>query len=95
MRLCRRLVESYCVPNFDSPSIFARILDKDKVPHTSLILSISSDNLSLGWALLYHAHRPLHYQAELLAQFKRALIHSILIPSSHAALMTVDPTNKV
>ena len=24
-------VESYCVPNFDSPSIFARILDKDKV----------------------------------------------------------------
>lgn len=26
-----RIVESYCVPNFDSPSIFARILDKDKV----------------------------------------------------------------
>ena len=25
------LVESYCVPDFDSPSIFARILDKDKV----------------------------------------------------------------
>ena len=25
------VVESYCVPNFDSPSIFARILDKDKV----------------------------------------------------------------
>ena len=24
-------VESYCIPNFDSPSIFARILDKDKV----------------------------------------------------------------
>ncbi|KAI0747485.1 glycoside hydrolase family 15 protein [Fomes fomentarius] len=23
-------IESYCVPNFDSPSIFARILDKDK-----------------------------------------------------------------
>lgn len=27
----RRAVESYCVPYFDSPSIFARILDKDKV----------------------------------------------------------------
>lgn len=27
----KSLVESYCVPNFDSPSIFARILDKDKV----------------------------------------------------------------
>ena len=25
-------VESYCIPNFDSASIFARILDKDKVP---------------------------------------------------------------
>ena len=24
-------VESYCVPNFDSPSVFARILDKKKV----------------------------------------------------------------
>ena len=23
-------VESYCVPDFDSPSVFARILDKDK-----------------------------------------------------------------
>lgn len=28
-RLC--VVESFCYPNFDSPSIFARILDKDKV----------------------------------------------------------------
>ncbi|KAF7968869.1 hypothetical protein HWV62_29136 [Athelia sp. TMB] len=27
-------VESYCVPDFDSPSIFARILDKDKVRDT-------------------------------------------------------------
>jgi hypothetical protein len=26
-----RVVESYCVPNFDSPSVFARILDKNKV----------------------------------------------------------------
>ncbi|KAL5501916.1 hypothetical protein ACEPAH_9177 [Sanghuangporus vaninii] len=26
-------IESYCVPNFDSPSIFARILDKDKGGH--------------------------------------------------------------
>ena len=25
------LVESYCIPNFDSPSVFARILDKNKV----------------------------------------------------------------
>ncbi|KAI0671268.1 glycoside hydrolase family 15 protein [Trametes maxima] len=29
-------VESYCVPNFDSPSIFARILDKDKGGHFSV-----------------------------------------------------------
>ncbi|EIW81645.1 glycoside hydrolase family 15 protein [Coniophora puteana RWD-64-598 SS2] len=29
-------VESYCVPNFDSPSIFARILDKDKGGHFSI-----------------------------------------------------------
>ncbi|KAI1782424.1 glycoside hydrolase family 15 protein [Ganoderma leucocontextum] len=30
------LVESYCVPNFDSPSVFARILDKDKGGHFSI-----------------------------------------------------------
>ncbi|KAI0629962.1 glycoside hydrolase family 15 protein [Trametes polyzona] len=29
-------VESYCVPNFDSPSIFARILDKDQGGHFSI-----------------------------------------------------------
>ncbi|KAL1722983.1 glycoside hydrolase family 15 protein [Schizophyllum commune] len=29
-------VESYCVPNFDSPSIFARIVDKDKGGHFSI-----------------------------------------------------------
>ncbi|KAG7088984.1 hypothetical protein E1B28_012930 [Marasmius oreades] len=29
-------IESYCVPNFDSPSIFARILDKDKGGHFSI-----------------------------------------------------------
>ncbi|KAI0042680.1 glycoside hydrolase family 15 protein [Auriscalpium vulgare] len=29
-------VESYCVPYFDSPSIFARILDKDKGGHFSV-----------------------------------------------------------
>ncbi|KAF8662097.1 hypothetical protein AX16_001207 [Volvariella volvacea WC 439] len=29
-------IESYCVPNFDSPSIFARILDKDKGGHFSV-----------------------------------------------------------
>ena len=95
MRLSRRLVESYCVPNFDSPSIFARILDKDKVSPTSPLLHFSANNLLLGRPLLYHAYRPLHYQAELLAQFKRAPIHSILILSSHADLMTIDPTNKV
>ncbi|KAH9919187.1 glycoside hydrolase family 15 protein [Epithele typhae] len=29
-------IESYCVPNFDSPSVFARILDKDKGGHWSV-----------------------------------------------------------
>ncbi|RDB24439.1 Uncharacterized protein C4H3.03c [Hypsizygus marmoreus] len=29
-------VESYCVPNFDSPSVFARILDKAKGGHFSI-----------------------------------------------------------
>lgn len=29
-------IESYCVPDFDSPSIFARILDKDKGGHFSI-----------------------------------------------------------
>ncbi|KAG8751851.1 hypothetical protein FRC12_012234 [Ceratobasidium sp. 428] len=29
-------VESYCVPHFDSPSVFARILDKDKGGHFSV-----------------------------------------------------------
>ena len=32
----RTPVESYCVPNFDSPSIFARIVDKDKGGHFSI-----------------------------------------------------------
>ncbi|KAJ7606665.1 glycoside hydrolase family 15 protein [Roridomyces roridus] len=29
-------IESYCIPHFDSPSIFARILDKDKGGHFSI-----------------------------------------------------------
>jgi GH15 family glucan-1,4-alpha-glucosidase len=29
-------IESYCVPNFDSPSVFARILDKKKGGHFSI-----------------------------------------------------------
>ncbi|KAJ6480355.1 glycoside hydrolase family 15 protein [Mycena sanguinolenta] len=29
-------VESYCIPNFDSPSVFARILDKNKGGHFSI-----------------------------------------------------------
>lgn len=29
-------IESYCVPNFDSPSVFARILDKEKGGHFSI-----------------------------------------------------------
>ncbi|KIM36509.1 glycoside hydrolase family 15 protein [Hebeloma cylindrosporum] len=33
-------IESYCVPNFDSPSIFARILDKDKGGHFSIMPTI-------------------------------------------------------
>lgn len=33
-------VESYCVPNFDSPSVFARILDKDKGGHFSIIPNV-------------------------------------------------------
>ncbi|KAK2464595.1 hypothetical protein APHAL10511_003384 [Amanita phalloides] len=33
-------VESYCVPDFDSPSIFARILDKNKGGHFSIIPTV-------------------------------------------------------
>ena len=33
-------VESYCVPHFDSPSVFARILDKDKGGHFSITPTI-------------------------------------------------------
>ncbi|KAF8621287.1 hypothetical protein AX15_007886 [Amanita polypyramis BW_CC] len=33
-------VESYCVPNFDSPSVFARILDKNKGGHFSITPTI-------------------------------------------------------
>ncbi|KAF9001313.1 glycoside hydrolase family 15 protein [Cyathus striatus] len=33
-------VESYCIPNFDSPSVFARILDKDKGGHFSITPTI-------------------------------------------------------
>ncbi|KAF8636238.1 hypothetical protein AX17_003723 [Amanita inopinata Kibby_2008] len=33
-------VESYCVPNFDSPSIFARILDKNKGGHFSIVPTV-------------------------------------------------------
>ncbi|KAE9407921.1 glycoside hydrolase family 15 protein [Gymnopus androsaceus JB14] len=29
-------IESYCIPDFDSPSVFARILDKDKGGHFSI-----------------------------------------------------------
>ncbi|KAH9982232.1 glycoside hydrolase family 15 protein [Lactifluus volemus] len=34
-------IESYCVPDFDSPSVFARILDKDKGGHFSISPRIS------------------------------------------------------
>ncbi|TFY53353.1 hypothetical protein EVJ58_g9498 [Rhodofomes roseus] len=37
-----RVVESYCVPNFDSPSIFARILDDKKGGHFSITPTIPS-----------------------------------------------------
>ncbi|TFK38884.1 glycoside hydrolase family 15 protein [Crucibulum laeve] len=33
-------IESYCVPNFDSPSVFARILDKNKGGHFSITPTI-------------------------------------------------------
>lgn len=33
-------IESYCIPNFDSPSVFARILDKDKGGHFSITPAI-------------------------------------------------------
>lgn len=33
-------IESYCVPHFDSPSVFARILDKDKGGHFSITPTI-------------------------------------------------------
>ncbi|KAG5337131.1 hypothetical protein C0989_010579 [Termitomyces sp. Mn162] len=36
----RGKVESYCVPNFDSPSVFARILDKDKGGHFSIMPTV-------------------------------------------------------
>ncbi|KAH8992022.1 glycoside hydrolase family 15 protein [Lactarius akahatsu] len=36
LRTAALVVESYCVPNFDSPSVFARILDKDKGGHFSI-----------------------------------------------------------
>ncbi|KAI9512361.1 glycoside hydrolase family 15 protein [Russula earlei] len=34
-------IESYCIPDFDSPSVFARILDKDKGGHFSITPRIS------------------------------------------------------
>ncbi|KAG6914668.1 hypothetical protein DXG01_016028 [Tephrocybe rancida] len=34
------VVESYCVPNFDSPSVFARILDKNKGGHFSIMPTV-------------------------------------------------------
>ncbi|KAH9948315.1 glycoside hydrolase family 15 protein [Amylocystis lapponica] len=36
LRTAALVLESYCVPNFDSPSVFARILDKDKGGHFSI-----------------------------------------------------------
>ena len=62
-------VESYCVPNFDSPSVFARILDKDKVhfisPSRKSVLS-----LDIGWPLLNHSHHRLYDQAGVYAEFE-------------------------
>ncbi|KAJ4495836.1 glycoside hydrolase family 15 protein [Lentinula edodes] len=34
-------IESYCVPDFDSPSVFARILDKDKGGHFSITPTVA------------------------------------------------------
>ncbi|KAL4080532.1 glycoside hydrolase family 15 protein [Scleroderma citrinum] len=34
-------VESYCIPNFDSPSVFARVLDKYKGGHFSITPTVS------------------------------------------------------
>ncbi|VDB99396.1 unnamed protein product [Peniophora sp. CBMAI 1063] len=34
-------IESYCIPEFDSPSIFARILDKDKGGHFSITPAVA------------------------------------------------------
>ncbi|KAF9465696.1 glycoside hydrolase family 15 protein [Collybia nuda] len=34
-------IESYCIPDFDSPSVFARILDKDKGGHFSITPTVA------------------------------------------------------
>ncbi|KAI6109231.1 glycoside hydrolase family 15 protein [Pisolithus croceorrhizus] len=36
LRTAALVIESYCIPNFDSPSVFARILDKYKGGHFSI-----------------------------------------------------------
>jgi hypothetical protein len=58
------IVESYCVPDFDSPSVFARILDKDKVlpiaweRYAPALLVV---DLRAGWSFFDLAEDPLYY----------------------------------
>lgn len=61
------IVESYCVPDFDSPSVFARILDKDKVrrrrcPREIIMLTCS------GWPFLHLPESLIHHKTELLSE---------------------------
>lgn len=67
------LVESYCIPNFDSPSVFARILDKDKVRSSHRLIHCDSPltSYATGRSFLGNPDCSIYYETELSPQLQR------------------------
>lgn len=87
-------VESYCIPNFDSPSVFARILDKDKVRNSAFIFK-SCLRATLSRADTFLSHPWLHSRRNrIICQVPMYVSHFEIVRHFFDAVL-IGASNKV